>query len=145
MPSCFYYWIWTGKMEMCFSYLIFQYLFLDLHYTEWCFFFLYFNLRKKLLEVFCRKRCIQKFRKFDRETPVWESLFNKVAGLDMQISWEICEICKNTYFEEHLWTTASESVGNTTLLHEAISKKYTNGKINFQDGKEYNQKQHFDW
>ena len=24
-------------------------------------------------------------------------------------------------------------------------KKHTNGKINFQDGKKYNQKQHFEW
>ena len=46
-----------------------------------------------------------------------ESLFNKVADLGLQLHWketatqafscEICEIFRNTYFEEHLRTTAS--------------------------------------
>ena len=31
-------------------------------------------------EVFCKKRCFQKFCKIRRKTPVPESLFNKVAG-----------------------------------------------------------------
>ena len=40
--------------------------------------------------------------------PVLESLFNKVAGTPTQVfSCEICEIFKNTYFEEHMRTTAS--------------------------------------
>ena len=39
-----------------------------------------------------------------------------------------CEVFKNTYFEEHLRMTASEFIGD-----------------NFQDDKEYNQKQHFEW
>ena len=60
-------------------------------------------------------------------------------------SGEIYEIFENTYFEEHLRTTASEFIGDTTLLHETILKKHTNGKTNFQDGKEYNQRQHFEW
>ena len=55
-------------------------------------------------------------------------------------SGEIYEIFENTYFEEHLRTTASEFIGDTTLLHETILKKLTNGKTNFQDGKEYNQR-----
>ena len=32
-------------------------------------------------EVFCKKMCFERFRKFHRKTPVMESLFNKVAGL----------------------------------------------------------------
>ena len=60
-----------------------------------------------------------------------ESLFNKVAGLGLQhkgtptqvFSCEICEIFKNTYFEEHLRTTASEFIGDTTLFHETILNK----------------------
>ena len=40
-------------------------------------------------------------------------------------------------------TTASEFIGDTTLFHETILKKHTNGSNNFEDGKEYNQKQHF--
>ena len=48
------------------------------------------------------------------------SLFNKVAGLGLQLnqketpsevsSHETCEIFKNTYFKEHLRTTGSISV-----------------------------------
>ena len=58
---------------------------------------------------------------------------------------EICEIFKDTYFEEHLRTTASEFIGDITLFHETILKKHTDAKTNFEDDKEYNQKQHFEW
>ena len=59
-------------------------------------------------------------------------------------SCEICEVVKNTYFEEHLRRTASEFIGGTTLFHETNLRKKTNGKTNFQDGKEYNQKQNLE-
>ena len=59
-------------------------------------------------------------------------------------SCEICEVFKNTYFEEHLRTSASEFIWDITLYHEKILKKHTNGKTNYQDGKEYNRKQHFE-
>ena len=60
-------------------------------------------------------------------------------------SCEIYEIFKNTYFEEHLRTTASEFIGDSTLLHETILKKHTNEKGNFQDGTGYNQNQYSEW
>ena len=47
------------------------------------------------------------------ETPVLESLLNKVLatllkrGSNTGGSYEICEIFKSTYFEEHLQMTAS--------------------------------------
>ena len=55
-----------------------------------------------------------------RQTPVLESLFNKVAGHNglqlyeketptQVLCCEYCEIFKNTYFEEHLRTAASVS------------------------------------
>ena len=54
---------------------------------------------------------------FARKTPVLESLFNKVVGFQachvkkdtptQALFCEICEIFKNTYFEEHSRTTAS--------------------------------------
>ena len=59
-------------------------------------------------------------------------------------SCKICEVFKDTYFEEHLRTTASEFIWDITLFHETILKKHTNGKTNFQDGKEYNRKQNFE-
>ena len=37
--------------------------------------------QKQPLELFCKKRCSQKFCKFHRETPLWKSLFNRVPGL----------------------------------------------------------------
>ena len=57
-----------------------------------------------------------------------ESLFNKVIGLQawnffkketptQVFSCEICEIYKNTYFEEHLRTTASEKRNQYEKLH----------------------------
>ena len=60
-------------------------------------------------------------------------------------SCEICEVFKNTYFEEHLLTSAYEFIGDITLFHETILKKQTDGKTDFQDGKKYNWKQHFEW
>ena len=94
--------------------------------------------------MFCKKRSYQKFHR----------KFAKVAGLGLQLyyketptqvfSYEICGIFKNTYFEEHLRATAPEFIGDTTFFHETILKTHANGKTSFQDGKEYNQKQHFE-
>ena len=60
-------------------------------------------------------------------------------------SCEIWEVFKNTYFKEHLRTTTSEFIGDAMFFDETILKKHANGKTNFQDVKEYNQKQHFEW
>ena len=61
------------------------------------------------------KKLLLKLRRIHRKIPVSESLFNKVAGLQIcnfikkrlqcrcVFLW-FCEIFKNTYFEEHLWT-----------------------------------------
>ena len=38
-------------------------------------------VQKQSPEVFCKKKCSLKVRKFHRKTSVLESLFNKVAGL----------------------------------------------------------------
>ena len=38
-------------------------------------------VQKQPLEVFGKKRCSEKFRNFHRKTPVLESLFNNVAGV----------------------------------------------------------------
>ena len=52
---------------------------------------------------------LEHFAKFTRKH-LWQSLFfNKVAGqtLAQEFSYEFCEISKNTFYTEHLWTTAS--------------------------------------
>ena len=73
-----------------------------------------------------------------------ESLFIKMRLKKGCFPVKFCEVFKNTYFEEHLRMTASEFIGDTTLFHETVLKKHTNGKTSFQDGKEYNLKQHFE-
>ena len=67
--------------------------------------------------MLCKRRGSQKYRQYHRETPVLESLFNKVAGLNPTtllkrdskkvFSCEYCKIFKNTYFE-YLGTIDSE-------------------------------------
>ena len=78
MPFCFYYWIWTGKyrferlskMEnLCVLVPLFR-----SSLFRMVPFFLYFNLPRQPPEVFCKKKCFQKFRRFHRKTPVLESL-----------------------------------------------------------------------
>ena len=67
--------------------------------------------QKQPPEVFCEKRCSQKFRKIHRKTPVspvpQACNFIKKETLAQVFSCEFCEIFKNTIFTEHLRTTAS--------------------------------------
>ena len=86
------------------------------------------------------KKVFLKISQISRKTPVLESLFNKMS----EVFKKICEVFKNTYFEEHQRMTASEFIGDTTLFQETILKKNTHGKTNFQQRKEYNRKQHFE-
>ena len=39
------------------------------------------KIQKQPSEVFCKNRCSSKIHKIHRKTPVFQSLFNKVAGL----------------------------------------------------------------
>ena len=62
--------------------------------------------QKQLPEVFCKKRCSEKFRKIHRKTHVPEPLFKKET-LAQVFSFEFCKIPKKAFFTEHLLTTAS--------------------------------------
>ena len=65
--------------------------------------------QKQPPEVFYRKGFLKNFHKIRRKTPVPEACkFIKKEALTQVFSCEICEISKNTYFTEHLWTNASE-------------------------------------
>ena len=79
---------------------------------------LHFNYRSSLPEVLCKKGVLRNFTKRTRKH-LWPSLFfNKAAGLACNFikkealaqvfPYEFCEISKNTFFAEHLRTTASE-------------------------------------
>ena len=63
------------------------------------------NTQKQPPEMFCKKSVL-KSQQNSQETPVLESLFNKVAGQKetptQVFSYEYCKIFTNTYFEEHL-------------------------------------------
>ena len=76
------------------------------------------TFEKQPLEVLCKKRCSEKFRKNHRKTPVPESFFNnelqalgcnfnKKETLEQVFSCEYCEISKNTFFTKHLRATNS--------------------------------------
>ena len=56
----------------------------------------YVQFRKQPPAVFCKKSCSLKFRKFHRKTPVLESLFNKVAGL------QACNFIKKGLQQRHI-------------------------------------------
>ena len=88
---------------------------------------------KQPAEVFCKKRCSQKFRKIHSKTPVPESLFDKVTGLrpatlfkkkslTQIFSFEFCEISKNTFFTEQLRATASKP--GIHWMDKVISRSY---------------------
>ena len=57
------------------------------------------------------KRCSSKLQKFDRKTPLLESvldqqLYQKETPTQV-FSCKICKTFKNTYFEEHMRTTSA--------------------------------------
>ena len=78
-------------------------------------------------KLFCKKGCSWRFHKFCRRVPVLQSLLNKSMGLRacgfiegrLQHGCFCCVICKifeSTYFDEHLPTTASDSLNFDILL-----------------------------
>ena len=67
---------------------------------------------------FVNEGVLKKFRKFHRKTPVLPDACNfiKKETPTQVFSSEICEIFKNTCFQENLRTTASER--RTYILHD---------------------------
>ena len=59
-------------------------------------------------EVFCKKRCSQKFRKFIGKHLCQSLFFIKVAGLRL------------SFFTEHFWTTDSDSSEKNVIVEEEI-------------------------
>ena len=65
--------------------------------------------------MFCKKGVLRNFAKSTGKHQYQSLFFNKVAGacsfikketLAQVFSCEFCEICKNTFFTEHVWATA---------------------------------------
>ena len=66
--------------------------------------------------MFFKIGVLKNFANIQRKTPVLESLFNKVAGL--QLSCEYCEIFKNGIFHETTSVVASEKFMNFPGKHQ---------------------------
>ena len=76
-------------------------------------------MQRQLPEMFCKKRCSQKFCKIQRKIPVPDYLACnsiKKKSLAQVFSCEFCKIFKNTFFIEHIWATASANVMNLQLF-----------------------------
>ena len=73
----------------------------------WVSLVLFKTIQKQPSEVFRKKRCSLEFRNIHKKTLMFETLFNKAPT--QMFSCEYCEIFKNTYFEKHLRTAASNN------------------------------------
>ena len=70
---------------------------------------MFFLTSKQPPDVFYEKSCSYKFHKIHIKTTVPEACnYIKKETLAQVFSCEFCEICKNIFFTEHLWTTASD-------------------------------------
>ena len=56
--------------------------------------------------VFCKKGALKNLQNFAGKYLFWSLFLIKLQAF-MRFFCEICEIFKNTYFEEHLWKTVS--------------------------------------
>ena len=69
------------------------------------------------------KGVLRNFTKFTGKHICQSLFFNKKETLAQVLSCEFCEIFKNNFFTEHLWTTASNLILNIKyqlmLIHEA--------------------------
>ena len=77
------------------------------------------NLNILIEAAVCRyssNRSFQKFCNMQRKKSVLESLFNKVAGL--QLSCKYCEIFKNSFFHKTSLVAASEKFRNVPGKHQ---------------------------
>ena len=78
-----------------------------------------------------KKGVLKNFTKFTGKHLCQNFLFNKVAGLrqlwcfPVQVfSCEFCEFFKDTFFTEHLWTTASRSSDYQNCVEDVNQKIY---------------------
>ena len=74
------------------------------------------KIQKHQLADILQSRCSSKVCNIQRKTPVLESLFNKVASL--QLPCEYCKIFKNSFFHKTLPVAASEKFINFPGKHQ---------------------------
>ena len=81
--------------------------------------------QKEPLKVFCKKSFIRNFRKFHKKTPMLESLFDKVAGLQTFIKKRLQHSCFPSRFTKFLGTVILKNI----CKHSAASKRKTYGYL----------------
>ena len=81
--------------------------------------------QKQPLKVFCKKSFIRNFRKFHKKTPMLESLFDKVAGLQTFIKKRLQHSCFPSRFTKFLGTVILKNI----CKHSAASKRKTYGYL----------------
>ena len=74
------------------------------------------HMQKQSPEMFCKKRCSQKFCKIHRKIPVPDYLACNFIKKESLAQVKFCKIFKNTFFIEHIWVTASAHVMNLQLF-----------------------------
>ena len=85
-------------------------------------------VQKQPPEMFCKKRCSKNFRKFHRKTPVLESLFNNVAGVQ---AWNfikkiLLHWCFPIKFAKRLRTSILQNIWERLLLFVSPQNNITN-------------------
>ena len=75
-------------------------------------------MQKQPSDRFLKKSVTRNFAKFTRK-----HMCQKNETIAQAFSCEICEICKNIFFAEHHWTTASDysSINRSELTNETIN------------------------
>ena len=92
-----------------------------------------FMNRSSHRRYFVKTGGLKNYAKFTRKHLCWSLVFRKVAGLRLAkketptqvFSCEFCEIFKNTFFTEHLWTTASVWINSKKIFIIKRRQKYS--------------------
>ena len=100
-------------------------------------------LQEQSPEMFCKKRCSEKFRKIHMPQPA--TLLKK--RLAQVFSFEFCEISKNTFFTEHLWTIKIQELKieiqeiqepiSSLIIELLILLRYIADRISVTDSKQF--------
>ena len=77
--------------------------------------------QKQPPQVFCKKGVLTNFAKFLGKHQAPPATLLKKEALAQVFSCEFCEISKNTFFSEHLQTTASVSISNFLFKNSKVS------------------------
>ena len=99
------------------------------HKNTCVFIFLWWS-RKQPSEEFYKKMFFKILQNFENKTPLLESLFNKIAGLQAWLQKRlqhrrfpliVAKFLRTSFFKEDLWKAASDEMLIITLIHSKIN------------------------